>query len=268
LDEPSGTNAFDIIGGYNGTYQGNYALGQGGPGNTFFNGSASAAFDGTSGHVDIPEGPFNITGPVTVIAWVDVISAPTFGGLVGHGDTSWRTSINSSGQPGGNDGTAQGDATDPIVAPGVYDGNWHMVAYTYSGSPGQNNNGALYVDGTNVADNTIATNIVGNNLDVWIGGSPDYTTRFLPADIADVSIFNRALTSAQVQGVFSGQYVAGPESITIKLSGTNVILTWQSGTLLQAHSLGGRWITNSAAISPYTVPATNSAQFFRVLVNP
>ena len=268
LDESSGTNAFDIIGGYNGTYQGIYALNQGGPGNTFFNGSTSVAFDGTSGHVDIPEGPFNLTGPITVIAWVDVISAPTFDGLVGHGDTSWRTTINPSGQPGGNDGTAQGDATDPITTPGVYDGNWHMVAYTYSGTPGQNNNGALYVDGTVVANNTIVTNIVGNNLDVWIGGSPDYPARFLPADIADVSIFNRALTSAQVQGLANGQFVLGPQIITIAPSGTNVVLKWQTGTLLQASKLGGQWITNSTATSPYTVPATNSTQFFRLLVNP
>jgi uncharacterized protein YjdB len=268
LDESSGTNAFDIIGGYNGTYQGTFALGQGGPGNSFFNGSSAAAFDGTSGHVDIPEGPFNLTGPLTIVAWVDIISAPTFDGLVGHGDTSWRTSINPSGQPGGNDGTAQGDATDPIVAPGIYDGNWHMVTYTYSGTPSQNNNSALYVDGTVVANNTIATNIVGNNLDVWIGGAPDYTTRFLPADIADVSIFNRALTSTQVQGLSIGQYVQGPQFITITPSGTSVILKWQSGTLLQAPKLGGQWTTNSAATSPYTVPATNSTQFFRLLVNP
>lgn len=268
LNESSGPTAFDIIGGYNGTYQGTYALGQPGPANVFFSGSTAAAFDGTSGHVDIPEGPFNLTGPMTVVAWADLISAPTFDGLVGHGDTSWRTSINPSGQPGGDDGAAQTDATDPIAFPGIDDGNWHMVAYTYSGTPNQNNNGALYVDGALVANNTIITNLAGNNLDVWIGGAPDYPSRFLPADIADVSIFSRALTGAQVQGIYNGVMVLGPQTLTITHSASNVILNWQTGTLLQATNLLGPWTTNAAATPGYTVPATNQTQFFRLLVSP
>jgi uncharacterized protein YjdB len=269
LNESSGTIAYDLIGGYNGTYTGTYALGQAGPTNSFFGGSASAVFDGASGHVDISGTPFNITNAVTVIAWVNILSGPTFDGLFGHGDTSWRMTINPSGQPGGNDGLGQGDATDPISSPGIFDGNWHMVAYTYSGTPGQNSNGALYVDGALVANNTIATNVVGNNLDVWIGGSPDYGDRFLPAYIANAAVFAQSLSAAQINGIYNGQWISvGPQTITITPSGSNVVLTWQTGTLLESTNLLGPWTTNSAAVSGYTVPATNAARFFRLLVNP
>src|ERR1035438_9353240 len=50
LDESSGTTAYDVIGGYNGTYNGTYALAQPGPTNSFFGASSySAAFDGVDG---------------------------------------------------------------------------------------------------------------------------------------------------------------------------------------------------------------------------
>lgn len=266
LNETSGTTAYDIVGGYNGTYVGGCTLGQAGPTNSIFGASSrSVLFDGSSGYVDIPEGPFNITGPTTIVAWVNIVSVPNFAGLFGHGDSSWRMSVNPSGEPGGNDGSASSDATSPI---GINNGNWNMVAYTYTGVPGQNNNGSLYVDGVLVANNTVTVTPPGDSLDAWIGGSPDYgTTRLLNAKIANTAIYAQALTPTQVQDLYSGIY-AGPVYLNATHSGSSIVLTWPAGTLLQAPTLMGPWTTNSAAISTYTVPATNAEQFFRVLVNP
>jgi len=268
LDETSGTTAYDLIGGHNGTYMGTYLQGQTGPTNAFFGGSLSALFDGTSGHIAIPGMRFNLTNAITAVAWVNILSGPTFDGLFGHGDTSWRISINPSSQPGGNAGDTQSDATDPVVAPGINDGNWHMVAYAYTGVPGQIDNGALYVDGVLAANNTVTAAPVGNNLDVWIGGSPDYGDRFLPAYIANAALFNQSLSTAQVQGIYNGVAVSGPQTIAITRSGTNVVLTWQSGTLLEAASLLGPWTTNSTAVAGYSVPATSAARFFKLQVSP
>jgi hypothetical protein len=200
-----------------------------------------------------------------VVAWVNLISAPGFDGLVGHGDTSWRTSVNGSSQPAGNDGSAQADASSSV---GISDNNWHMVAYSYSGTPGQNNNGSLYLDGALIANNTVVTNPASNSLDVWIGGSPDYSDRFLPANIANVSVFGQALTATQVQGLYNGIGRLGTQNISITRSGANVVLNWQSGTLLQAGNLLGPWITNSAAQPGIAVPITSSNQFFRLLIGP
>ena len=145
-----------------------------------------------------------------------------------------------------------------------------MVAYTYTGVTSQNNNGALYVDGALVANNTVVTTPAGDNLDVWIGGSPDYgTARLQPgAYIADAAVFTNALTAAQVQGLYNGVAVLGPQTITITHSGSNVVLNWQHGTLLQSTSVSGPWTTINAAASPYTVPATSGNKFFRLLVSP
>jgi hypothetical protein len=266
LNETIGTIAYDVIGGYNGTYTGGCRLAQAGPTNSIFGAASySAGFDGSSAYVDIPEGPFNLTNAVTAVAWVQLLATPTFDGLFGHGDASWRMSVNPSSEPGGNDGPGVNDATS---INGIDDSNWHMVVYAYTGEPNQGNNGSLYVDGVLVANNTVATTPPGDNLDVWIGGSPDYgTARLLRANIANAAVLDRALTAVQVQGLYNGVY-NGPVILGVTRSGSGVVLDWPTGTLLQATNLSGPWSANAAAASPYTVPATNGVEFFRVLIGP
>jgi hypothetical protein len=207
--------------------------------------------------VDIPEGPFNITNAITVMAWVNVVSYPNFAGLFGHGDAAWRLSVNGSGDPGANDGGPPADATSPTS---IIDGNWHFVLYSYTGNTNLNNNGSLYVDGLLVAHNTVGTVPAGDKLDVWIGGAPDYgTARLLNAAIAHAAIFTEALSAGEVAALYSGQPI-----LDITHSGSSLVLTWSSGSLLQAPTLLGPWTTNTAAVSPYTAQATNKAEFYKV----
>ena len=264
LNEASGTIAHDVVGNYNGSYVGGCTLAQTGPGNTIFGSpSRSVLFDGTSGYVNIPEGPFDITGAITAVAWVDVSSVPNFAGLFGHGDDSWRMSVSSSGAPGASDG----NAVDATSGGSILDGNWHMIAYSYSGIPG-NGNGLLYVDGMLAAVNNVTAAPAGDTLSVWIGGSPDYgTTRLLNARIAHAAVYSKALSSTQLEDLYTGTY-AGAVNLSVSYSGASAVLTWQSGVLLQAPALSGPWTTNTTALSPYTVPATAANEFFRVLVNP
>jgi uncharacterized protein YjdB len=79
-----------------------------------------------------------------------------------------------------------------------------------------------------------------------------------------------ATVSATVGGVSatSAAITVVPLTLEIAPSGTNVELTWSAGALLQAPTLLGPWTTNSAAVSPYTTPATNEAEFYKVKVNP
>jgi len=266
LNETSGTTAHDIVGGNDGTYVGGYTLAQAGSTNSIFGAmSRSVLLDGSSGYVDIPQGPFNITGAITIVAWVNAVSIPNFAGVFGRGDYSWRMSINPSGEPGANDGNVPVDATSAV---GMNNGSWHMLAYTYTGVVSQPNNGSLYLDGVLVANNTITAIPSGNNLDAWIGGSPDYgTARLINARIAHAAVYSQALTAAQVQDLYSGIY-AGVVNLNAQHAGANILLTWPAGVLLQAPTVTGPWTTNTLAVSPYTVPATNAVQFFKVLVNP
>ncbi len=268
LTETSGTTAYDQIGGINGYYTNGFTLGESGPTNDYFGATSYAAgFDGTDSYMDIPGAPFNITNAITVVAWEETIGASGFDGIFGKGDSSWRVSVNPSAQLGGNDGTsAAADATDPNA---VAVNTWHMVTYTYTGDPGAVNNGALYVDGKLVSNNTILNAPLGDNLDVWVGGSPDYgVDRLFLGNVAHAAIFDQALTAAQINGLYNAVYVPSQVNIGLTRSGSNITLTWSSGVLLQAPSLNGPWTTNSAAVSPYTIPISAGNQFFRVQVSP
>jgi len=274
LSETSGTVAYDVIGGINGTYTGGYTLGQPGPTNTFFGASGtSAAFDGTSAYVDVPGAPLNLTNGLTAVVWVNLLAYNGFDGVIGHGDTSWRISVNNSGQFGANDGAPPADATAPNA---VAVGSWHMVAYTYSGDTNQQNSGVLYVDGQPVAENWVFANPTGNGYDMWIGGAPDYgtapgTARLSAAYIADCAVFPYPLSAAQVEGLFNGQYVANPQSLSIARSGANSVLTWSIGALQSATNVKGPWTTVSGAASPnaspYTVPSNTGDTYYRVWVD-
>ena len=267
----SGTIANDVINGYNGTYIGNYAQGQPGPSQSIFDSPANTAtaFDGSSAYVDIPEGPFNITGAITIVAWLNAQSAPGgFDDIIGHGDPSWRMSFDQQIQPGANDGNPNGqnDAGNSVaLALNV----WHQVVYSYNGFVGQNNNAVLYVDGVPSSTNTIIATPAGDNLDVWIGGAPDYpTSRLVNATLADVSVFTYSFTPAQVTGLYNGTYVAGPDTLTVTKTPAGPQLNWTEGTLLEAPTVRGPWTPNYSAVPPYTVTATNQYQFFRLLINP
>jgi predicted alpha-1,2-mannosidase len=200
LNETTGSVAWDVVGGHNGTYVGGVTLGQSGlsmPG--ISSGNSTALFDGTSGYVDIFGNPFNLTNAITTIAWVKVPATPHFSGVVGKGDTAWRMSVNGSGQPGGSDG-----GTDTTGPASIVGSSWHMMAYSYSGVPNVANNAALYVDGALVANNNVSTAPTGSGWDVYIGGSPDYGSgRLLPGSIAQVAVFTNLLSTFQIQSLYS-----------------------------------------------------------------
>jgi uncharacterized protein YjdB len=262
LSETSGPTAYDVAGGYNGTYNGGINLGSPGPTNAEFNSATtnySATFDGGSAYVDVPEGPFNITGAISISAWVNMPAVFNFEDIIGHGDQSWRISVAPNGTPGADDGAPPPDAASPTS---ISDGNWHLVIYTYDGTL-QGDNGLLYVDGALKAFNQIATVPAGDNLDVWIGGAPDYgNQRMFYGSMADVAVFNRALSPNEILGLYTGQV-----SLSIKASGSNVIISWPSGVLLQSPSLNGPWTTSNTAVSPYTLPISSGNKFFRVQIS-
>jgi hypothetical protein len=229
LQETSGSIAYDVIGGDNGAYTTLAVAGQTSAINLAQAGPSQSIFGNTSYGVefqyaiaDIPYEPqLNTTGPVTVTGWIQATLASGFASIVGHGDNSWRITITQNGEqsgttqemPGGCDGSQNnGDANAPNSDDIYASDAWYFVAYSYSGNPSQPNNGLLYMNGVLVASNSITATPTGDNLDVWIGGSPDYGTGRLMAgdNVAHVAFFNYALSPAQMLGLYNGTYVLPP----------------------------------------------------------
>lgn len=127
-------------------------------------------------------------------------------------------------------------------------------------------------DGTLAGPFSPFTNsVMGFETPEYIGTNPDGTSgqRNFYGKIDEVAVFNRAMGSNDLQTLYNAALgILPPVNLQIAQAGSNVQLTWGTlGRLLEANSVNGPWITNSLASSPYSVPATNSPKFYRVLVH-
>ena len=75
------------------------------------------------------------------------------------------------------------------------------------------------------------------------------------------------LAGADTEAIFNGLQLQliQPIDLAIKESGTNAVLTYAGGTLLEAPTVRGPWTTNSLP-SPASIPASHAAQFFKLQV--
>jgi hypothetical protein len=203
LNETSGTTAYDYAGTNDGTYTGNYTLGQTGiPVTAGIGTNTSVGFDGSTAYVDVPVGNLNVTGAVTLIQWVQTTST-SFQTTLGHSDQSYRFDVAT--QPHFADPGP--DATGSIA---VNDGNWHQLVGVFDGT-----NDILYVDGK-VAATVVDNSGIPNSTDhVWIGGAPDYPGgRNLNGNSAQVAIIAKALTAPQVLAIFNSLGTAPVVTVT------------------------------------------------------
>jgi Concanavalin A-like lectin/glucanases superfamily/Immunoglobulin domain/Domain of unknown function (DUF2341) len=300
LDEPAFTNypspaTYPVAVNYgnlgtaaNGVYQPGTAPGAAGPPYSGFGPSShSVAINGFYGLVDIGGGAlpaaFNPTGtnqPFTVMTWFqgNPADAPgRFQELISHSDRSWRLTMDGGAYNSGGFGTSTAGtrfnpgngpelsfaSTADVVTNGfrVNDGNWHFIAGVYDGT-----NDYMYVDGALAKSATGVGSIVGNNLDIILGGGPDYTIpspnnanvyRYWDGQLAHAAFFTNALSAGQIQQLFNAaavppSFYVQPVSITTN-AGVNVSDT------AGAHgvALNYQWYQNGSPLAGQTTSTLN-----------
>jgi hypothetical protein len=186
-------------------------------------------FDGDGDFVQIEnESAFDITGPITVAAWIKVNSFDKrWQALVTKGDTAWRlqryaedntlafhcTGIKSvTGQrPEGIEGKKN-----------VNDGQWHHAVGVYDGV-----NISLYIDGELDNSSTASGTIQTNNSAVIIGGNSEQADREWNGMIDEVCIIAGSIDADAVQALYTG---ADPNMIAQKanpqLQGLSKLIAW------------------------------------------
>jgi Concanavalin A-like lectin/glucanases superfamily/Immunoglobulin domain len=97
-------------------------------------------------------------------------------------------------------------------------------------------------------------------------GSGVTTTRRFNGSIDEPMAFNRALSANELNALYQAGAALPPVNIQISKSGSNIILTWPSGTLQQADQVTGPYSNLTGAASPYHLPANQSMKFYRVRV--
>jgi len=198
----SGGTACDATGHSPGSYQGDATPGLPSP----FSGdpSTGAAFDGTSGYAAINHTPsLDVGDDFTIEAWVKRAMTGTADNqaIASQQDNSWVLMLNSSDQlvlrQSGVADVASSTST-------ITDTNgWHFVAATKNGSDVH-----LYIDGQDVTGSVSNQTMQDNTQPLAIGASAH--TAYYSGGIAEVALFNIALSSAQVQSHYSAATVAPP----------------------------------------------------------
>jgi O-glycosyl hydrolase len=89
-----------------------------------------------------------------------------------------------------------------------------------------------------------------------------------PGYIADVAIYDDALSASQVQTLYLAGISLPPSGLIFtNLTGFTKKLTWNYGVLQMATNLDGPFIDITNATPPYKVPFIDSQQFFRIREN-
>jgi hypothetical protein len=163
-------------------------------------------FVGDDDYIRVPNAPSLEPTRISVEAWVKADTSNVFGGgyiLAKGADADFVASYGLELFDGLRffvSGAGGAYAASPDDS-SIYDGDWHYVVGTYDGADVR-----LYVDGAEVGDGTPASFPIVYNLsrsnDLFIGAIDD---SFHFAGLVDeVSIFNRALTAAEIEARFEG----------------------------------------------------------------
>jgi hypothetical protein len=264
LNEASGTTAIDYWSGYDATYTGGYTLADA---SNPVTGTESVQFDGATGYALTPYYPALNPALFSAEAWVNPDAAPTTefcvmccgqfsssgrsGWLIYQFPTYWnlRTYYDNT--------TATAVNLPGISVPVV--GSWTHLAVTWDGTTAR-----LYVNGTlegSQVPTTTPNYVPGASGGFCVGARAD-AAFYWGGNISDAVLYNQVLTAEEISAHAHNQPL-----LSIAPAGTNVVLTWTSGTgaVQSSPTLTGTY-TNvpGATSSPWTNSVSGQTLFFRL----
>jgi len=139
---------------------------------------------------------------------------------------------------------------------------WIFVAAAYDGQDITIYEGSETNAATLISTTPTVTNInLGSNAALYIGNRQD-RQRSLDGWLDDVRFYIGAASASFIEGIRTQAFI--PPAINIRGSGTNITLSWPSGTLQSAPELSGPWQDLPGVSSPYSPPPVADQQFYRV----
>lgn len=165
-------------------------------------GSNALQFDDDSIDVGNPQA-FQLTGPMTLSAWINIKSGSTTSGRIisksSQADRGWELNIEGGGSLEFKIAYDEFSYTELSIA--ISQNEWHHVAGAYAAN---NATMRLYVDGALVTSRTDAPTVGRNSpFNVLVGAMPNETCCPFEGLIDDVRVYSRALTTAEVQAVMA-----------------------------------------------------------------
>lgn len=140
---------------------------------------------------------------ITVSAWIrgnGVSFGPQYAGVVTKGDSSWRVAIDGGGSSAEFACTGVGNNDYGAISgvQAINNGNWHHVVGVYDGAQIR-----IYIDGVLDSAEAASDPIDKNEYGIMIGNNSQAATRRVVADIDEVRIFDKGLSSARVLAMYA-----------------------------------------------------------------
>ena len=214
FDEGSGSTAADSSGnGNNGTVSGASWDSSGQVGGCL-------DFDGSYDYVSITNSSsLQISGEITIAAWVKADTVSGAHCIVGHGSTgsstqntylyAWYDDWLGGSHSSGNDEYANNNVDSGDV------GSWVHLAVVYTGSSWR-----LFRNGQYVTHNDTSQGAVNVGSSRWSIGSPSsQNTRFFDGMLDEVRIYSRGLSDADVLALYNSTFLSNAEPIYVSTNG-------------------------------------------------
>ncbi len=253
---PGDGNANDIIGGNNGTLENGATFATGEVGQAF-------SFNGVAADVRVPHNiNQNTGGQISVDAWIwmpNPLSGFTTASIINKRSSSdvegytFELVNGYTGLGGINNGlqfeitTTSGQFLRAIVGNVIGPRQWYHVAGTYDGSMIR-----IFVNGTQVATGSASGSILPVTDDLVIGRNIVNGGSF-PGLIDEVELFNRALTLAEIQGIYNARSAGKCKPTQTTLSVAAVTATFGGTANLQATL---KRASDNSAVSGKTISFT------------
>jgi hypothetical protein len=281
LNEAAGTTAFDVTGAFNGTYASAAILGVAGPQPPVFGGFESTntgtqfQYGLANSFATVPALNFT-TNAVTFLAWLYPIgNQASYSGLLmtrnGTQAGLGYTTANQVGYTWNNNSTWTFQSG--LVPPA---NQWSLVALVIA--PAQ---ATLYV--INTSGVFSATNAIAHQTETWNGtaqigndAAGGSGSRTFNGVMDEVTVFNKSLSLSSLTALYqsatqgSASITNGPVGpVALRFTSINavagqVVLQWTgTGTLEEAPSVTGPWITSTNQASPQIIPMAGT-KFYRL----
>lgn len=170
--------------------------------------NGAAVFNGSSDYVQAATAPIGAASAVTITGWFNTTqSAGTFKGVVSKGSPAgfedFIVFLGNTTKLGFYLETNAGAGSNIFTTTNVNDGRWHYFAATWTAATGAYQ---LYLNGSIEATGSRSGATLSNTQTTLTIGAYSDTSKEFAGNLANVAVWNRALTSDEINSIMWKRY--------------------------------------------------------------
>ena len=167
----------------------------------------SLSFDGIGNYIDCGnDSSLQFSGSFTISAWVKINDSGTNAIVSKNSSSSSGNGYHIDFRSGNSVHAWAYNANNKVIVTGLSTGIWYNVVFVFESTGGSNGNQSLYVNAATPSTNSITNFSVSTIKNLRIGDSEAISSTEMNGNIDEVSIWNTALTQAQVIQVYNNGY--------------------------------------------------------------